>query len=242
MRTATLYTHEDGIKAYSNLGLRLYDALIVRALAPHVWGCPPQVFLDHYHRHLSSNHADVGVGTGYFLDRCDFGTPEPRIALIDLQPNCLKHAARRLARYRPEIYVRDAHQPLQGVRPFDSIALGGILHCLPGDMRRKSTVFDALRHVARPGATIFGYTLVNDAIGERRSRRLAFHCLHRLRVVNFANDSASDLTQALATRFVTYTVQLIGCFALFAAAVPHVASTHHTSSGGSNHDQIAWPR
>ena len=109
-------------------------------------------------------------------------------------------------------------------------------------MRRKSSVFDALRHIARPGATIFGYTLVNDAIDERRSRRLASHCLHRLRVVNFANDSASDLTQALATRFVTYTVELIGCFALFAAAVPHVDSPNTHPRGGFSHDQIARRR
>lgn len=221
MREAALYSSDDGIKAYTNLGLHLYDALVIRGVAPYIWGCPPEVFLDHYCKHVSPNHADIGVGTGYFLDRCDFGPRTPRIALIDLQPNCLEYAAVRLARYRPEAYLRDACAPLSGIYPFDSIALGGILHCLPGDMRQKAHVFDCVRGIARPGARLFGYTLVNDTIRERRSSLLASCCLHRLRVVNFKNDDAGALTQELAGRFVDYTVELIGCFAFFAAVVPH---------------------
>ncbi len=224
MQAAALYTPDDGIKAYTRLGLRLYDALIVRGVAPYIWDCPPDAFLAHYRRYVSPNHADIGVGTGYFLDRCDFGTCTPRLALIDLQPNCLEYAAARLARYQPEVYVRDVCEPLAGIRPFDSIALGGILHCLPGEMRQKGRVFDSLRRIARPGATIFGYTLVSDSIREGHARLFTACCLHRLRVVNFKSDHSSALTQELAARFVHYTVELIGCFAFFSATVPHTTT------------------
>lgn len=211
------YAVSDGIKAYTRLGLRLYDRLIVGLLARHVWQCPAETFIAAYRKHLRANHADVGVGTGYCLDRCGFDVPAPRLALIDLQPNCLDFTARRLARYRPETYLRDARQPLLGIPAFDSVALGGILHCLPGDMREKAAVFDALRPICNPGATIFGFTLVNDAVAASHCRRLAWRALNGLRVVNCRDDTAAGLRHELAARFRDCTVENIGCFAFFSA-------------------------
>ena len=86
--------------------------LVMDLLAEARVGLPPaDTFVEHYREHVTSNHADIGVGTGYCLDRCGFDSPNPRLALIDLQPNCLEYAARRLARYRPRTYVRDVLQP-----------------------------------------------------------------------------------------------------------------------------------
>ncbi|MBB6096377.1 hypothetical protein HNQ60_005299 [Povalibacter uvarum] len=220
--SAASYASSDGIKAYTRLGLHLYDPLIVGVLARYVWDCPAEAFIDHYRQHVTGNHADIGVGTGYCLDRCGFDTPEPRIGLIDLQPNCLEFTANRLARYRPQVYLRDACRPLVGIDPFDSIALGGILHCLPGDMAQKCRVFDSLRPICRSGARIFGFTLVNDAIPDRTARRLAYRGLNGLRVINCMSDTAEELRQSLAARYVEHTVELIGCFAFFSAR----ATTH----------------
>jgi hypothetical protein len=211
------YAACDGIKAYTRLGLRLYDPLVVGLLARHVWQCPAEAFVATYRTHLRANHADVGVGTGYCLDRCGFDVPEPRLALIDLQPNCLDFTARRLSRYRPETYLRDARQPLVGIPAFDSVALGGLLHCLPGDMYDKGAVFDALRPICNPGATIFGFTLVNDAIAATPRRRLAWRALNDLRVVNCRDDTADGLRHELAARFHDCTVEMTGCFAFFSA-------------------------
>jgi hypothetical protein len=234
MSATALFSPADGIKAYTRLGLRLYDLLIVGILARYVWECPAEAFVGQYRKYVSSNHADVGVGTGYCLDRCGFDAPDPRLALIDLQINCLEFTARRLARYRPQVFLHDASRPLLGVRPFDSVALGGILHCLPGDMRQKGAVFDALASICNDGATIFGFTLVNDAIPHRARRRLAYGLLNRLRVVNCLDDSADELRRALAVRFAHYSVDLTGCFAFFSAVAAHERSrTRHSHSGRS---------
>ncbi|MET4728035.1 hypothetical protein ABIE09_001842 [Lysobacter enzymogenes] len=216
---ASPYAARDGIKAYTKLGLRLYDPLIVGLLARHVWQCPAETFIAAYRTHLRANHADVGVGTGYCLDQCGFDVPDPRLALIDLQPNCLGFTARRLSRYRPETYLRDVRQPLLGIPAFDSVALGGLLHCLPGDMREKAAVFDALRPICNPGATIFGFTLVNDAVAATQRRRLAWRALNDLRVVNCRDDTADGLRRELAMRFRDCTVEMTGCFAFFSARV-----------------------
>jgi len=212
------YTRDDGIKVYSKLGLCLYDALIMGAVTRYIWNCPADAFVAFYREHITANHADVGVGTGYCLDRCGLD-PASRLALIDLQPNCLDHAGRRLARFQPEMYVWDAGTSLPNLPPFDSIGLGGILHCLPGDTLQKGLVLDALKPIAAHGATLFGYTLVNDAIPQRLRRRFVFRQFHRLQIINCEHDSANSLEHLLATRFDDYCIEQIGCFAFFKAVV-----------------------
>lgn len=220
MSAPTPYTRADGIKAYSKVGLRLYDPLIMCAVTRYVWGCPPEEFVACYRKHVTDNHADIGVGTGLCLDRCGLIPGGCRIALLDLQPNCLEYAARRLSRYQPEQYVWNAGEPLSAIAPFDSIGLGGILHCLPGEMRQKGTVFDAVASICNQDATIFGYTLVNDAVPQRLRRRFVFRQFHRLRVINCARDSVRSLHQVLASRFSDYSIEQVGCFAFFTAIVP----------------------
>jgi ubiquinone/menaquinone biosynthesis C-methylase UbiE len=69
-------------------------------------------------------HADVGVGTGYFLDRCRFPSATPNITLIDLNRECLATTARRIRRFKPTTYEANVLAPLNlGDARFDSIAL-----------------------------------------------------------------------------------------------------------------------
>jgi hypothetical protein len=225
-RTETFATHRpDSIKAYTRLGLAAYDAFVVNVFAPHFWGCTPRRLLDHYRAHITSNHADVGVGTGYFLDRCGLDRRDPplaRLALIDLQPNCLRHTARRLARFRPSCHLRDVTRPVVGIDApaFDSIALGGILHCLVGPIEAKARVFDNLAMLAAPGTKIFGYTMVADGVHERAPARALHRLLNRLRVIDNDADRVADLSAALETRFTDTEVSLAGSMALFSAVVP----------------------
>jgi hypothetical protein len=216
------------IKAYTRLGLRVYDRLIVNLVAPHVWGCSASILLGHYRAHITSNHADIGVGTGYFLDRCGFASPRPRLALIDLQPNCLEYTARRLSRYRPRKYLRDVLRPMDGIfgGPFDSIALGGLLHCLAGDLPAKSKVFDTIAPLTRAGTRIFGYTLVSDGVQDRNRRLLLHPLLNHLRVIDNDNDRLCDLRRALCSRFVECKLELVGTMALFSAIVPGIPPAH----------------
>jgi hypothetical protein len=217
---------EDATNVYTKAGLHAYDALVMGVFAKQVWDCHPDNFLAHYRRHLTSNHAEIGIGTGYCLDHCGFRTSSPRLALIDLQPNCLEYCAKRLARFRPETHWHDARQPMRfEIRHFDSIAICGLLHCLPGDMRRKCEVFDALQPIAAPGTRIFGYTLVSDAIRHRARRRYAHRCLNHLRIIQNMDDKAADLSRELSHRFVSSSVESVGCIAFFSGTVPQRTAT-----------------
>lgn len=212
----------DSIKAYTPAGLQMYDALVVNGFGKYVWGCDPHRLVDHYREHVTPNHADIGVGTGYCLDRCGFEAVNSRLALVDLQPNCLRYAARRLARYQPRCYVRDLRLPLEGVEgpAFDSIAVGGVLHCLSGNLRDKGGLLNNLAPLVVEGTRVFGYTLVRDGVCDRMPRRMLHAVLNRARVVDNACDYVTDLAMALSARFVNCRVELVGCMALFSAVVP----------------------
>src|SRR5690349_19518201 len=95
-----------GQAVYSKSTLGVYDWVVLGISNRFIWKCPTPLLREHYHQHLSANHLDVGVGTGYFLDRCRFPTARPRVALMDLNPEALAFTARRIARYQPETYRR----------------------------------------------------------------------------------------------------------------------------------------
>lgn len=132
-----------GQAAYTKPVLAAYDFLVLGFSNRLVWNCPAHRLEAHYNRHISANHLDVGVGTGYFLDRCRFPTPTPRLALEALNENALAFTARRLARYRPDVYRRNALTPITlDAARFDSVGMNDLLHCLPAlfDQRPSSSI------------------------------------------------------------------------------------------------------
>jgi len=210
------------IKAYSPVGLRLYDTFVMGVLARRVWRCAAERLVEHYRALATVDHADIGVGTGYCLDRCGLRFARARLTLIDLQQNCLDHAARRLARFEPRCFRRDVLRRLDGIAgpAFDSVALGGVLHCLAGDLAAKVAVLDNIAPLVAGGTRIFGYTLVSDDVLLRAPTRLVHRLLNRARVIDNARDRVADLHAALTARYADCRVDLVGCMALFSAVVP----------------------
>jgi hypothetical protein len=217
----TIRTTQDGVRIYRPILLSFYDFLIMRVLTPYVWRCPAHHYTDLYRDVMSRNHADIGVGTGYVLEQCAYEPGEVRIGLFDLQQNCLDYTARRLARYQPETYQCDAMRPIHiNADCFDSIALGGILHCIPGDMTEKGVVFDSIKPLMHARTKVFGYTILNQGVSKTLLSRATYFILQKLKVINGLDDSASQLTQELRKRFRTIEVKVIGCVAIFVAQSP----------------------
>ncbi|WP_256105411.1 class I SAM-dependent methyltransferase [Streptomyces sp. ODS05-4] len=203
---------------YSEEMLRRYD-LIVLALACRIGlGCPRGVMLGQYQRLVGAEHLDIGPGTGYFLDRCRFPVPDPRITLLDLNENALAVASERIARYQPIGHRRDVLQPLDlGGARFESVALNLVLHCLPGPLTRKAVVFDHIVPHLRPGGRIFGSTVLTHGVSHTsRSRRLVDR-LNATGVFNNREDRLSDLHTELSRRFDRYEITVRGTVALFEA-------------------------
>jgi SAM-dependent methyltransferase len=210
-----------GAGAYGRFGLHFYDAGVLGLSSLLLWRCPSVRVLEHYQANVSENHLDVGVGTGYFLDRVRFPSPAPRLGLLDLNGNSLTHTARRLIRYAPEIYRADVLQPIATqIEPFDSIGLNYLLHCLPGPMELKAVAFDNLRPLLRPGGTLFGGTVLRHGIPMPPQARVWMAAYNAMGIFGNGADSLDGLRAALESRFAGVEIVTRGCVALFRATAP----------------------
>ena len=207
-----------GQAVYTPGVLSIYDWLVLSLSNRYIWKCPTQQIEAHYNRHLSANHLDVGVGTGYFLDRCRFPSTQPRIALMDMNSNTLVYALSRIARYQPETYQQNILLPLEeSIAPFDSIGVNYLLHCLPGVMAEKTILFDHLRPLMKPGCRVFGSTLLQGDVPRGGLARWLMRLYNRKAIFSNEEDTVAGLRQALTQRFVDVEIEVIGCVALFAA-------------------------
>jgi hypothetical protein len=69
-REPTAAEVEAGHAIYTPALLAFYDVLVLQLSCRFAWGCPPAEILAVYERHIGARHLDVGVSTGFFLDRC----------------------------------------------------------------------------------------------------------------------------------------------------------------------------
>lgn len=203
---------------YNRWTLAWYDAYVLGFSCRFAWKCPARRILDLYDANVSANHLELGVGTGYFLDRCRFPVPDPRIALVDLNRSCLAAAARRIARYQPGQFVRNALEPfeLEG-RMVDSAGVNFVLHCLPGTMHTKGAVFDHLLAVVNPGGVVFGSTILWHGVEHTFLAKRLTSLYNRRRIFTNFHDTLDALHEVLEERFREYEVRTIGSVALFRA-------------------------
>lgn len=205
-----------GQAAYTRRGLWMYDTIAYRIDCPYFWRCPVERFLALYDTHVSGRHLDVGIATGYLVDRCSFPVAAPEITLMDLNPRCLEYAARRLRRYRPRTHQANVLAPW-GLpeRAFDSVAMSLVLNCVPGSMREKAVAFEHAGAVLAPGGRVFGATLLAGGVEHTRRSRFLMTRLNKRGVFDNLGDHRDDLEAALAGSFPSYEIAVEGAIAFF---------------------------
>ncbi|RLC91718.1 MAG: methyltransferase type 12 [Chloroflexi bacterium] len=207
---------QSGQVLYSRPFLPVYDAVALGLFCRFVWGCASQQVLELYNQHVSANHLDVGVGTGYFLDRCRFPVANPRLVLLDLNPNSLDKAARRLARYHPRTYRGNILAPVEVAPPgFDSVGLTHVLHCIPGAAEAKAVVLEHVEAVLNPGGVLFGSTLLFRGMKMGLAAKLFMSLTNALGLMSNREDDLEGLKHNLESRFPESCVTLVGYDALF---------------------------
>ena len=144
-----------GQSEYTPFFLRIYDPVILGFFTRVVWRCPTTVLVERYRRHIRPRHLDVGPGTGYFLERAGLPEGSP-VTLLDPNTNVLDHVTRRLPRLDITTVEADVCKPLPAIGPFDSAALNGVIHCLPGPLTRKAAAIANVAAVLAPTGVLFG--------------------------------------------------------------------------------------
>ena len=210
-----------GQAIYSNRVLDTYDFVVLGVSNHLIWKCPTRRLEEHYNKYLTANHLDVGVGTGYFLDRCHFPSPTPQIALMDLNENSLVFASERIARYKPKTYLQNILEPISiEEAKFDSVGINYLLHCIPGTIKSKAVVFSHLKTLMNPNAVLFGSTLLQGGVSRNWFARRLMDIYNKKGIFSNEGDNLDDLKGALEQRFQDIEVEVVGCVALFSGRIP----------------------
>ncbi|ROT31663.1 class I SAM-dependent methyltransferase [Micromonospora sp. HM5-17] len=210
---------------YHRLLLASYDRYVL-GLSRLIWRCPHRHVLAGYERNIGLRHLELGPGTAYFLDRCEFPTPRPELTLVDLNPTVLRVSASRIARYRPTTLRADVLQPLPfdavtlPAGTFDSVAANFLLHRVPGNWVEKGAVLDNALTALRPDGRIFGSTILSAGVRVTPLARRFMRLYNRRGTFHNGEDDLAGLRWQLDTRFANIRLTVRGCVALFEASKP----------------------
>ncbi|WP_266180815.1 class I SAM-dependent methyltransferase [Dyella humicola] len=217
-------THsEKGAAVYSDCVLKIYDYWVLGLSNQYAWKCPTDaVLLPFFRQHLSSNHLDVGVGSGYYLAHSSDILGQ-RVTLLDLNDNSLRVAGSRVSHLQPTLIREDVlhSDGALGGAKFDSISLFYLLHCLPGNMTDKARkVFSSLAPHLAPGGVLYGATILGEEAEHNWLGRRLMGLYNRKGIFGNKRDTLANLQFALAEHFTNVVAWQVGKVALFKADMP----------------------
>jgi ubiquinone/menaquinone biosynthesis C-methylase UbiE len=209
-----------GTAFYSPWGLFIYNVYVLRFNNRCVWRCSRWKLLEHYDRNISSNHLDIGPGTGWYLQHAKFPSDNPKISLLDLNLNSLRVASDRLRKYSPTAINSDIFSPIPVTQEFDSIAANYVFHCLPGDWETKSLAMKNAARVLDPEGVFFGSTILGKDVRHNFLGRRTMKRFNKTGVFHNNTDDLAGLKRTLNAHFRETTVDITGTVALFTARQP----------------------
>lgn len=205
-----------GAAVYSKFLLSFYDIEVLMFELPYIFKCPLYKIMEFFNENISSTHLDVGVGTGYFLDKCKFPTENPTVHLIDLNLNSLEKTSSRIKRFMPVSHQCNILEPIKADLPlFNSISAINFLHCLPGVMLTKEAVIKNLKPFLKDGGVFFGATILGHGCSVGLLYKTANSIYNKKGIFRNLHDNASDLEVILSNNFEKVSVQVVGSVALF---------------------------
>lgn len=206
-----------GQAVYSKRVLSLYDFWVLGVSNHFFWKCPTRLISEKFKSCVSDNHLDVGVGTGYYLKK-HLPKNTRRIALLDLNSNSLASTANAIKWFNPESYCANVFEPLSlDCERFDSISVNYLLHCLPGNMKDKASVFGNLKALLFDGGSLFGSTILGSGVPHNVLGNKLMHFYNKKGIFTNLDDNIEELREALNTHFSNVEIELHGCVAIFSA-------------------------
>lgn len=206
-----------GHQVYTPRLLRWYDLIVHGVSNRWFWSCPTQLLEAWFDEHATNNHLDIGVGTGFFPDRCSVFADDARIGLLDANDNCLAAAAKRLKRFEPETYQANLAEPFElSMQPFTSVSLMYVLHCLPGDIEFRMRVIKHASGALVSEGKLFGATILGQPKPTSWLGRHVMASYNRKGIFGNEQDTLSSLKEVLEMSLADIEIEQVGSVALFA--------------------------
>jgi len=210
---------EAGQAVYTKRMLSLYDLWVLGISNSLFWHCPTSELRKVFVENATNNHLDVGVGTGYFLDKCLSNT-DRRVALLDLNNNSLDAAALRIRRFNPEIYNENVLGSFDlRCTKFDSVSVNYLLHCLPGSMKEKCLAIENILPSLNPNGVVFGSTILGKGVKTGFLAKQLMRAYNKKGIFGNDQDSLEELVLFLKYNFKKVDVEIKGSVAIFVAKI-----------------------
>ena len=204
-----------GQAIYTPLSLKIYNLWVVCFSNSFIWRCHRRHLLELHNKYISQNHCDIGVGTAYYLQRCQWQT-NSTVSLLDINPHSLACAQQKIASLNPSAVRADIFKPQPSLKErFDSISITYLLHCLPGDMSDKTLVIKHSVDMLKSGGILFGATILSDACYQSTLSRGLMSFYNKKGVFSNTADTKQSLLIALEAYLSNVSISVIGCVALF---------------------------
>lgn len=211
-----------GQAVYTPIMLKLYNLWVLDISNQFIWRCSKAKQLAQFNKYTSSNHLDIGVGTGYYLKSCKM-PPQPKVSLMDLNLNCLNAAKEVLLKkeidvttYQADIFKK---QPVLSEK-FSSISINYLLHCLPGNMQIKELCIHNAVSMLQPHGVLFGATILADKHLHTTASQFLCNFYNKKGIFSNQEDSYESLLQVLNKHLIDVDISVIGCVAVFKGTKP----------------------
>lgn len=202
---------------FNKASLLFYDLLLYGAISKYAWGSSIQRLDSHYKKYVRHNHLEVGVGTGFLLNRVEFDSAHPRLALMDLSRECLMKTKHKVVRYAPDTYIQNLLEPIRyRIDKFDSIGINYVMHCVPGSFKEKGVAFAHLQPLLSENGVLFGTSVLSEHVHKNVLAKPFMWLMNALGVFNNRSDNAYDLHRCLEAHFQVIEFEVVGVTAFFA--------------------------
>ena len=217
MSTITEQSIEQGQSRSKAWVVKLYNFWNIHFSNRFIWRCPNQHIINLYNSNITDNHLDIGVGAGYYLKHCKW-QPNTLLSLLDINTNNLNIANNKLKHLNPTRYQADIYKPQTFLKgKFNSISITYLLHCLPGDMRAKTSAIKHCSDMLKEGGTLFGATIISNNKHHNSLSKSLINFYNEKGMFSNEFDSVQALAHALNRCLDKVIIETHGCVALFKA-------------------------
>ena len=193
--------------------IKNYDFIVNNLNCKYVWKCDQKNIANMYKKNITSNHIEIGPGTGYFLKNYKFNN----LTLIDVNKdilleceNNLKSNCKNINIINKNIFNKNNQIELNN---YNSIGLNYVLHCVPNKL---SDSLDNLRNniISDSNLNLFGSTVIppNNIYN---LATLEIYFLNKLKIFNNINHSDSELRKYVKNNFNKFNIIKEGHSLLF---------------------------
>lgn len=206
-----------GQKIYTRITLRLYNFVVLFFNNTFVWKCKTTELLKLYSDNVSLNHLDIGVGSGYYLNKLH--SKIKKVILMDLNLDCLRYVKNLLKNKDVSIYQVDILENIEEkfFSKFDSISCNYLIHCLP-DNGSKEIVFKNIAKILKSDGVAFGSAIIN-----KYDSKLAIKIANKFNskgIFDNENDSYESIEKYISNNFQKYSIKKIGSVCVYTMSQP----------------------